>query len=258
MTNSRWQEAQASEARCWRNVKEKITSKEYLERKEKYWDLIFKKINDFIKVDESKTFLDFGCGPTGIVLKYKDKKNLTCVDPLMNKYLEINPHLENYKSNFVNSKIEDFSGKKFDYIFGFNSLDHSDSLENSINSLFKLMNKESYLIISINCHNLGLFQKIMLKTSFIFDKPHLHQYTLNQYVKMFEKKGFDIIKTINIDDELDFMFNFEKEKNKANFKKFLRKIFYPFSIMSLFGYRQYGKEKEKTIYSSNIIIVKLK
>jgi SAM-dependent methyltransferase len=223
MYNKRWQEAQISEAKCWRNIEDKITSKGYSKKKEKYWDLIFEKINGDIKVDESKTFLDFGCGPTGIVLKYKDKKDLTCVDPLMNKYLEINPGLKSYEAHFVNSKIEDFFDKKIDYIFGFNSLDHADSLRDSIKSLSKLMKKNSYLIISINCHNLKLFQKIMLKTSFIFDKPHPHQYTLKQYVQMIEKLGFNVLKTINIDDELDFMFNSNREKEKNDFEKIFEK-----------------------------------
>lgn len=258
MTTPRWQEAQVSEAKCWRNIKEKITSKEYLERKEKYWDLIFRKIKKLIKINESKSFLDFGCGPTGIVLNYPNKKNLTCLDPLMNKYLEINPGLKDYSANFVNSKIEDFSNKKFDYIFGFNSLDHADSIKDSIISLSKLMHKDSYIIISINCHTLKLFQKIMLRTSFIFDKPHPHQYTLKQYRRMIEKFGFNVVKTVNIDNELDFMFNLNKKRERISFKKFLRKMFYPFSIMYLFGYKQYGREQEKKIYSSNVIVAKLK
>jgi len=256
MSNKRWKEAQISEKRCWYSIKQEVSSKDYLNKKKEYWNKIFNKTKKIIPIDDSKSFLDFGCGPTGIWLKYPEKRNLTSLDPLIGEYLKINQTFKKSGGIFINSKIENFEGNKFDYIFGFNALDHVKSIKDSLNKISGLMGKGSFLVISVNCHNLPFFQRIMLKTSFIFDKPHPHQYSLSQYQTFLKRSGFNILGVTNIDDEVDFMFNFKK--TRKNLKFLIRKFFYPFSILFLLGYKLYGKKEEKTVYSSYLIISNLK
>jgi 2-polyprenyl-3-methyl-5-hydroxy-6-metoxy-1,4-benzoquinol methylase len=253
--NNRWKEAQKSEIDCWDNIKKKIVSEEYLKKKIIFWEKMFKKINLKCDINKKKSFLDFGCGPNGIVLVFQKKKNLVCLDPLMKEYLRINPKLKKFKAKYVSSKIEEFStSEKFNYIFGFNSLDHVDSIKDTLKKIKSLLDKNGRFMISINCHNFKFMQKILLKTSFIFDSPHPHQYTLNDYVLFLEKNGFKVIDKINLDDEVYFM-SYE-EKNGFSLKSFLYKITRPCIILNILGIPRYGKSKQKTIYSTYVIIAK--
>jgi SAM-dependent methyltransferase len=254
---NRWSSAQCAEVKCWKNVQKKIVTKNYIEKKKNYWKSIFKKIKSVVEIDEKKNFLDFGCGPSGIVLIYPNKKNLTCIDPLIEEYLNLNPFLKSYKASFETSKIEDFKKRGFDYIFGFNSLDHTDSIKKSLNSIYKSLKNGGLLTISVNCHNFDFMQKIILKTSFIFDKPHPHQYLLKHYLSFLKNANFEILKLINIDNEISYMNEpLQKTKEKFSLKSLVKGLFHPFILVNLIGIKTFGKEKKKTIYSTYIIIAK--
>ncbi|GAI88424.1 unnamed protein product, partial [marine sediment metagenome] len=181
--SKRWILAQNSEKRCWQNVRGKLISKEYQRCKINYWKKILNKLKKNIKLDESVNFLDFGCGPNGLVLIYPKKTNLVCLDPLMENYLKLCPYLRKYKSKYISKKIEEFLPKqKFEYIFGFNCLDHINFIPIALKKLHSMLSEDGFFIISINCHNYKFLQKLLLKFSFILDKPHPHQYSLKHYL----------------------------------------------------------------------------
>lgn len=255
--NSRWKIAQKSEMDCWNNIKKKIVNEKYIKKKIIFWEKIFQKINSKHKINKKRSFLDFGCGPSGIVLIFQKKENLVCLDPLMKEYLRINPKLREFKAKYMSSKIEEFStSEKFNYIFGFNSLDHVDSIKDSLKKIKSLLDKDGRFIISVNCHNFKFMQKILLKTGFIFDKLHPHQYTLNDYVLFLERNGFEVIDKINLDDEVYFMSY--GGKNEFSLKNFLYKITRPCIILNILGIPLYGKSKQKTVYSNNLLVAKIK
>lgn len=252
---NRWKQAQDSEIRCWSNIQSKLVSEEYKVKKLKFWDLVFNKISEKINIDDSKDFADVGCGPSGIVLKYPKKTNLYCIDPLLDEYCEVNPYLKKTEAKMINSKIEDITIEySFDYIFGFNSLDHVDSIQESIKSLKRLLKDDGLLVVSMNCHNYGFMRKILQKTNFIFDRPHPHQYSLQDYIRFLEEEGLEVLDTINLDDEISFMNN--KYNDKIGLKQIIKKILHPFIFLNICGVKRYGGKDEKTIYSSSAIIAR--
>ena len=259
--SSRWKIAQKSEKRCWQNVREKLINKEYQRCKTNYCKKILDKLKKNIKLNESVSFLDFGCGPNGLVLIYPKKTNLVCLDPLMESYLKWYPYLSKYKAKYISKKIEEFSSKqKFEYLFGFNCLDHVDSISITLKKVYSMLSKRGFLIISINCHNYKFLQKLLLKFSFILDKPHPHQYLLKHYKNFLKDADFKILKLINIDNESLYMSKMNKSlqgiKKELSLKSLIRSLFHPFTLINLIGMKTFGKEKEKTIYSTYIIIAK--
>jgi len=253
---SRWQEAQKSEKKCWEKIKGKFMDEKYFNKKTKFWNKILEKINSRVKIDPKKSMIDIGCGPSGIVLLFKNNKNLVCIDPLINEYKKLNPFLRKYSAKYINSKIENFNiSKKFDYVFAFNSLDHVDSIEKSLEKIKKLVKKGGFFFLSVNCHNFKFMQKILIKTSFIFDNPHPHQYILKDYIAFLKEGGFNPIEVINLDDEVNFM---SSEKNKPSLKKNLYNLTRPYIFLNIFGIPRYAKKNKKSIYSNQLIIAKPK
>ncbi len=258
--SKRWDIAQDSEKKCWEDNEKKLRSKEYQRSKINYWNRVLNKTKKYIDLDESASFLDSGCGPSGLVLKYPKKSNLVCLDPLMKDYLNSYSYLKDYDAKYISGKIEEFSSKeKFEYIFNFNCIDHVDSIPLTLRKIYSLLNKEGVLVLSVNCHNYKLIQKLLLKFSFILDRPHPHQYSLKQYINFLEKEVFKVIKSVNIDNDNSEFYaskNKKQEKKKLSWKSIVRKLFHPFTFMHLTGIKLFGKENEKTIYSTYLIMAK--
>ena len=260
MVNSskRWVIAQNSEKQCWEGVRKRLMSKEYRKYKISYWERVLDKLKKDIKLDMTSRVLDAGCGPSGLVLNYPKKSNLFCLDPLMSDYLKSYPYLKKYRAKYISKKIEDFSSeKKFNYVFSFNCLDHVDDISKTLKKLYSVLDEKGILILSINCHNYKFLQKLLFRFSFILDRPHPHQYSLKQYLDFLKKANFKILKTINIDDDILYMAKFsEKDKKNLSLKSIIRNIFHPFTYANLIGIKLFGGEKEKTIYSTYLIIAK--
>lgn len=255
----RWKYAQKLELLCWESNKEKINSERYQELKTKYWERILQKINKAYKLDLSKKMLDFGCGPSGIFLIFADKKNLTCLDPIMKEYKKRFPNLKNIKGKLKSEPIETFAEKNFDIIFGFNSIDHVKNISAALKNLRKIISKEGDLIITVNVHNYPIYQVILKKFNRILDSLHPHQYTKKQYQNLLENNGFKVKKIINIDDEVQFINkNTQNKKEKTTFKSIIIKILHPFVLAELIGIKRHGNQKQRTIYSHYTYICKPK
>lgn len=128
----KWLKAQNGELDCWINVKNKILTSDYLEAKKRYYNELLSIIKNFIK--KSRSFLDIGCGPSGIFISLLNKDfRRVGIDSLMNDYLKNFPYLSQLGVNWINNSFEgEYFTEKFDTIFILNALDHMQNPEQVI------------------------------------------------------------------------------------------------------------------------------
>lgn len=256
---TRWDLSQAGEARCWGQNMDKVNSNEYRQYKIEYWNRILDKLS--LGDIEQKYVLDFGCGPSGVVMAFKDASNLVCMDPLMDMYLKNYPFLHDYKARYYSGKIEDFkSDSKFDIVLGFNSLDHVDNIQIALEQLRKLVKNDSTFIFTLNCHAVPRIQRILIRWNRILDKPHPHQYTIRQYVDIIEKEGYVVKKVIDVDDETHWINEVTANPTK---KRGLKSRLSPghvfFSFIGwLLGMKRYGTSIDTGVYKHRAFLCTLK
>ena len=101
-----------------------------------------------------KKILDIGCGPRGS-LEWADNALVRIgLDPLVNDYAKFG--ISDYKMTFIASNAEKipFSDDYFDFITSFNSLDHVDDLDLTINQIkLKLKPGGHFLLLTEVNHN---------------------------------------------------------------------------------------------------------
>lgn len=191
----RWKIAQAAEIRWWQGYLKKREKGAYLNWKKEYWSGFLKECE--LLIPQDATCLDAGCGPAGIFMVLNDQQ-VSAVDPLLNSYEEKLPHFnkEDYPDvRFICSSLESFeSEKSFDYVFCLNAINHVSDLEKCWDKLFSFTKKGAKLIVSIDAHNHRFFKHIFRLLP--GDILHPHQYNLQEYQQMIEKRGGRIIKTL--------------------------------------------------------------
>lgn len=250
--NKRWEKAQREESECWSNNASKVNSDSYLEKKKEYWKRLLSRLLDVSSLKD-KEVLDYGCGPSGLVIYLQDA-NLTCLDPLMDKYLEQFQYLHNYKAKFINGQIETFSPEnKFDVIFGFNSLDHVADMHVALERLQGILINEGKMYITLNCHTSNVLQKILSTFSRLLDPPHPHQHTVKQYKHIMEQAGFTVEKEVNLDNVVSWINETTTQKKKFNLLAFLRSMLSPgnafFNLLGVLGVKRYGNEHDTKAYT---------
>lgn len=258
LLKDRWKFAQEKEASCWDANQTKVSSEEYQILKKEYWRRVLDKVLSETSYD-SKKILDFGCGPSGLVLYFTDEIDLTCMDPLMSFYLNEFPYLKDRPFRYINEAIESYTDEDtFDYIFGFNAIDHVKDIRKSLKNLTNLMTEDGFLVLSINVHEYSSIQFLLNWTNIIFDRLHPHQYTGAQYKALLMDAGFEVVEVISIDEEARWINSQTRsEKESIPLVQYLDPSKVLFNVLKLLGISRYGLPGEKKVYSHVVFIAKL-
>jgi SAM-dependent methyltransferase len=100
---------------------------------------------------ESKKVLDIGCGPRGS-LEWATKSDTFGLDPLIEKYKNLG--LEKHKTIYVQANCEaiPFEDAYFDVVSSFNSLDHVDDLDASIQEIKRVVKQGGLFLLIADIH----------------------------------------------------------------------------------------------------------
>lgn len=260
---NRWKKAQRGESSCWESNADKVNSSQYRSLKKEYWEKMLSQLLPHWQEElRGKKMLDFGCGPSGVVMVLSSTYPITCIDPLMHFYLKRFPFLQVYDhAHFVDAKIEELTTtEKYDYVFGFNALDHTESPARALDNISRFINKDGRLILTLNCHNYKLLQFVLKQGNHILDKFHPHQYTIAQYTEIIERHGFVVVATQNIDAITHWINEVmrDEEYPSSTLLQQVKNILSPerllFSLLHLCGVRRYGSGKEKAVYAHTAFI----
>ena len=208
--NFRWKIAQAAEIRWWQRYLKNKNTAEYAVWKADYWKKLLKEI-DLSALENSVVhapkILDAGCGPAGIFMVLSPQNEVTALDPLLNDYEKKLPHFkkEYYPAvNFLSQSLESYhsNNKNFDFVFCLNAINHVSDLNIGIDNLIQMTKPGGTLIISIDAHRSRFLKYIF--SALPGDVLHPHQYTLNEYRRMFQSRGCAEVKLFLKKEELIF------------------------------------------------------
>jgi SAM-dependent methyltransferase len=253
----RWEIAQKLEKTCWENIREKVNSEEYLEKKTHFWRKVLRELPPEIKLDENTRILDVGCGPSGILLAI-DSGELYGLDSLMDYYLRSFPHLLTRNISWIKGRIENFAHpEKFDLVFMMNTLDHTFNPEQAIHSIKHILRAGGYVVVTVNCHNYKVLKWYFEIFNRFVDAYHPFQYTARDIKKLF--KDFKLVKTSDISDYLLELamstpdeVTQKDDKSNLRLAVLLRRLSNPFnSILDLLELM--GLPRHKSISSSRSI-----
>lgn len=201
----RWNIAQFAEIRWWQNYLKGKAAEDYLKWKTNYWNDFLRQIN--IYPEPGSIILDAGSGPAGIFITL-DGKRVDAVDPLIDHYQEKLDHFKKEKYPYVSFhpiSLEEFSpSKTYNTVFCINAINHVLDLGKCLDKLASCLEPGGELIISIDTHNYRFFKYFFRAIQ--LDILHPHQYDLADYRKMFEKRGFEILKEVRF--EKRFLFDY--------------------------------------------------
>lgn len=125
-----------SEIQYWRKVKkdsnEPLSHRHY----EHFYTTHFYLAKSFYK---DKRILDIGCGPRGSLEGADNARQRVGLDPLAKSYMEFG--IESHKMLYVASGAENmpFPDEYFDIVTSFNSLDHVDNIDNTIEEIIRVV-----------------------------------------------------------------------------------------------------------------------
>lgn len=197
----KWKIAQSLEIKWWQRYLKTKSPEEYFTWKDNYWKEFLQKIK--VKVGESDSVLDAGCGPAGIFIHFS-KNEVVAVDPLLDQYDAL-PHFskENYSNvNFIAKPLEQATIPQVDFVFCLNAINHVEDLEVSMDKICDAAKAGGTMILSIDAHNWKGLKHIF--RALPGDALHPHQYDKTEYSKMLEKRGFTITNEVLIKSEFIF------------------------------------------------------
>lgn len=135
------------EKRYWKRYvrdHEILLNPEYL-KVYNYW----MKLEDYWYDD--KKLLDIGSGMFDTFFDCHTARKRVCLDPLMETYKKLNPV---WKSETIQGYSEciPFWRETFDYVFSFNSLDHVDDIELTIQEIYRVLKPKGLFIVFVELH----------------------------------------------------------------------------------------------------------
>lgn len=205
MSKFRWKIAQYAEIRWWQNYLKSKPADDYLQWKSNYWKDFLAQIN--ITPQPGTAALDAGSGPAGIFIVL-DGLSVDAVDPLIDHYHEKLAHFkkEKYPSvSFFPVSLEEFVPQKaYDTVYSINAINHVRDLNACLDKLESTLKRGGELVISIDTHNHPFFKYLFRLIQ--GDILHPHQYDLQEYREMLEKRGLKIIKEAQL--EKRFLFDY--------------------------------------------------
>lgn len=186
--------------------------------------IFLKNFLSFFKKKKSKNVLEIGCFD-GILLKELKKFNFEV------EGCEPSEGANIAKKNGI-KVIKDFFKpqiykKKFEIVFARHVLEHLEKPYLFMKNIIKVLSKDGYIIIEVP--NISFYIKNGLLE--VFSLQHLHYFTPESMIKLFESLNLEICKYYETPENLIF-FGKKKEsriikkkiKSNINIKKFLNKI----------------------------------
>lgn len=204
----KWQIAQFFEIRWWNNYLKGKDAEEYLSWKKGYWkkvlDLAKENLPNDLKsklsgVDSEQNIIwDAGCGPAGIFIMF-DKAKVFATDPLLDSYKKEKLLFRNDAQNieFITAPLEKTHLPiKSDILFCMNALNHVENIDRATQQFISNLKENSLVICTLDCHRFNLLKHIFRLIP--GDLLHPHQYSLKDYIELFQKYGLKPIANVQI------------------------------------------------------------
>lgn len=196
---NKWELAQREELKFWTIQRYDII---------KSYKNIYSVFIDFLlPIDKTSRAIDIGCGAIPFSLMF-NFKNLTLMDSLIDKYLQLPDSKSTIKSNLndkiflLNSNIETCDTVcKYDIVLFLNVLDHVNDVDVSLDSVYKLCKLNRYILLytdlrtnATNCHptivNLSMLKNFEINNNLklIYEKiDHNIESGMQGYWAIYEK-----------------------------------------------------------------------
>ncbi|MBI1662620.1 MAG: class I SAM-dependent methyltransferase [Nitrosopumilus sp.] len=157
------------------------------------------KFLESISFDESFSFLDVGCGNGWVIRKIGKEKNCKKaigIDKSKKMIIQAKKKTGSKKEEFIHTDIESWKYKgKFDYIFSMEALYYSDSIENALKKIYKLLNSGGQFFCGTDFYT---DNKATARWADIM-KIQMHLHSKREWKKFFQNAGFQV-KTKHIKD----------------------------------------------------------
>ena len=207
----RWRLAQFLELRWWWRYLQQLNWPDYVEAKRIHWHKVLTQME--LQLLPGERVLDAGCGPAGIFTILQAQK-VDAIDPLLQDYEKKLPDFQINQFPHVHFKtlmLEQLDQQGvYDHVFCLNAINHVADLERAAQCLVQSLKSNGTLLISIDVHRFALLK-------FIFrmipgDVLHPQQDELADYVRLLEKLGLNIEKTLVL--KQGWIFNYVALKAK--------------------------------------------
>ena len=193
-----WKRAQNQEFSWWRG----IASNGYKDNKPEQFVSEFQKswmieqINYLDKPLEywkDKTIVEFGPGPAGLV-EYVEAKRKYGVEPLIEKYKSVFPHLKNSSVEYISSPAENcdsIPSNVADLSICFNVLDHTFAPEKVLKQLLRVTKPNGEVLFQLNVF--GSEQEFKNKSG-LHAELHPHSFTKDSVLALLAGSGLKVLK----------------------------------------------------------------
>ena len=181
-----------SEIQYWRNVQKKekngvLSHRHY----EHFYTAHFNLAKSFYK---DKRILDIGCGPRGSLEWADNTLQRIGLDPLAESYKELG--IDNQKMLYVSSPAENipFPDEYFDVVTSFNSLDHVDDIDKTIEEIIRVTKLGGFFLLLTDINHKPTATEPI---SFSWDILEKFQPQMRVFEKIFyEKSQYGIYQSI--------------------------------------------------------------
>ncbi|WP_428324440.1 class I SAM-dependent methyltransferase [Nitrosopumilus sp.] len=157
------------------------------------------KFLDRIEFDEPFTFLDVGCGNGWVVRKIAKENNCKKaigIDKSKKMIIQAKKKIDNKKEEFVHTDIESWRYRgRFDFVFSMETLYYSDSIEDALKKIFKLLKPGGQFFCGTDFYT---DNKATARWADIM-KIQMHLHSKKEWREFFKNVGFQV-KTKHIKD----------------------------------------------------------
>ena len=157
------------------------------------------KFLDSIKFDKPFSFLDVGCGNGWVVRKMAREpycKKAIGIDKSKKMIIQAKKKIDSNKEEFVHTDIESWKYRgNFDFIFSMEALYYSDSIEDALKKIFKLLKPGGQFFCGTDFYTdnkaTSRWKDIM--------KIQMHLHSKKEWKEFFKNAGFQV-KTKHVKD----------------------------------------------------------
>jgi SAM-dependent methyltransferase len=186
MTNTRWKRAQIAEKKFWLSTKKSWST----QNPARYWQGILSRgFNVDYSFFDSKSVLEVGCGPTGIIFELENAQTRVGLEPMDLDGL-IN---DDKKNSIVKKGIGEeipYPDNFFDTVISFNALDHSADPVKVIHEIHRVLRKDGDFLLWVYVlrDSYKFLQSILNR----LDPPHPFHFTVGQLMDPINESLFQI------------------------------------------------------------------
>ena len=197
---ARWKKAQEYEEAFWRSIAEEV-AQDSLERIGFYeWRAgefrkLLEKTDRVDLLDGSRTILEIGSGPVGII-GYLPGKDRLAIDPL-NRFYSTDPNLTLLRASDV--KYVDAPGEavpveagSYDLVIMENCIDHTADPNSVIREIHRILVPGGTLYLTVNARSRPGYWMHRLLARLELDPGHPHTFTEGRLLSFLQTGGFDV------------------------------------------------------------------